>query len=96
MSDPLQAELARVIATLRAEHDVLPFLGEYLPATDVRLAPLPEPMLEQLKTSPDFVSIRPGIPVWLSLAAPPDASAEIVLYRAEAGGRHYIVAPVTS
>jgi len=52
--------------------------------------------MAQLRTSSDFESVRPGEPVWISLAAPPDAAAEIVLYRAEADGRHYIVAPVAT
>lgn len=93
MSDPLAAELAAVLHRLRSEHDVLPFLQELHPASGTSLSPLPDAMMDQLRTSPDFASIRPGEPVWISLAAPPDASAEIVLYRAEADGRHYIIAP---
>lgn len=93
MSDPLTAELGTVLATLRRQHDILPFLEQMLPSGDVRLAPLPEEMFGLLAASPDFTSIRPGEPVWLSLAAPPDAAAEVVVYRAEANGRHYIVAP---
>lgn len=50
-------------------------------------------MMDQLRTSPALARIRPGEPVWISLAAPPDAAAEIVLYRAEADGDHYILAP---
>ena len=50
--------------------------------------------MAQLRTSPDFTSIRPGEPVWIALAAPSsDAAAELVLYRAEADGRHYVIAP---
>lgn len=93
MSDPLSAELVAVLHRLRCEHDVLPFLQELLPASGARLSLLPSAMMDQLKSSPDFASIRPGEPVWISLAAPADESAEIVLYRAEADGRHYIVSP---
>lgn len=93
MSDLLAAELNAVLRRLQSEHDVLPFLQEMLPAAGTRLAPLPDAMMEQLRTSPDLRSIRPGEPVWISLAAPPDAAAEIVLYRAEANGGHYIIAP---
>ena len=96
MSDPLAAELSRVLRRLQSEHDVLPFLQETLLAASTRLAPLPDAMMAQLRTSSDFESVRPGEPVWISLAAPPDAAAEIVLYRAEADGRHYIVAPVAT
>jgi len=93
VTNPLDAELAAVLRQLQRQHDVLPFLEEMLSAAGTRLAPLPDDMMDQLRTSPDFASIRPGEPVWISLAAPPDAAAEIVLYRAEANGRHYIVAP---
>lgn len=92
MNDPLQKELSAVLARLQREHDVLPFLQQMVPSADARLAPLPEAMMDQLRTSADFTSIRPGEPVWLSLAAPDDSSAELVLYRAEADGRHYIIA----
>lgn len=93
MSDPLAAELAAVLDRLRRAHDVLPFFGRMLPSADTRLAPLPDAMMEQLRTSPDFTRIRPGEPAWIMLAAPPDATAELVLYRAEGDGRHYVVAP---
>lgn len=95
MSDPLKSELTSVLRRLQSEHDVLPFLQEMLSAKDTKLALLPDAMMDQLRTSPDFASVRPGEPVWIALAAPPDAEAEIVLYRAEADGRHYIVAPAT-
>jgi len=93
MNDPLSAELATVLEHLRRQHDVLPFLGQMLPANEVRLAPMPAPMLDQLRTSADFTSICPGKPVWLSLAGPDDLAAELVIYRAEANGYHYVVAP---
>jgi hypothetical protein len=93
MSGPLAAELATVLDRLKRAHDVLPFLGQLLPASEVRLAPLRGPMLDQLRTSPDFTSIRPGAPVWLSLGGPEDEMAELVVYRAEANGQHYVIAP---
>jgi hypothetical protein len=55
---------------------------------------MPVQMLDQLRSSPDFASIRPGEPVWITLSAPGDASAELVLYRTEADGEHYLIAPV--
>lgn len=93
MSGPLAAELATVVGRLKRAHDVLPFLGQLLPACQVRLAPLPGTMLDQLRTSPDLTSIRPGEPVWLSLAGPEDEMAELVVYRAEANGQHFVMAP---
>lgn len=92
MNDPLAAELGAALKRLRSEHDVLPFLEELLPSGAVKLALLPDAMMKQLRTSPDFASIRPGEPVWISLAAPPDAAAELILYRAEADGRYHVVA----
>ena len=93
MSDPLLRELAAVFDRLRRQHDVLPFLEQLLPVSELRLAMLPGPMLDQLRTSPDFVSIRPGEPIWLNLSGPGDMTAELVVYRAEADGQHYVVAP---
>ena len=93
MNDPLAAELKRVMDRLRRQHDTLPFLQQMVSAGEADLKVLPGSMMDQLRTSPDFASIRPGEPVWIALAAPPDAAAEIVLYRAEADGQHYIVAP---
>jgi hypothetical protein len=93
MGDPLTMELATVLGRLKREHDMLPFLGQLLPAMKVRLAPLPDTMLDQLCTSPDFSSIRPGEPVWLSLVGPDDEMAELVVYRTEANGQHFVIAP---
>ena len=92
MNDLLAAELDAVLRRLHSKHDVLPFMHDLLPVSDARLAPLPDAMMDQLRTSADFTSIRPGEPVWLSLAAPDDAAAELVVYRAEADGRHYVIA----
>lgn len=94
MNDPLASELAAVLRRLQREHDFLPFLQRMLPAAETRLAPLPDAMMDQLRTSPDFASVRPGEPVWIAIAAPPDDAAELVIYRAEANGSHYVVAPV--
>lgn len=96
MSDPLVAEIDRVLRRLQSEHDVLPFMQQMLLAGGTRLAPLPEAMMDQLRTSADFKSMRPGDVVWMSLVAPPDNAAEIVLYRAEANGAHYVIAPARS
>ncbi len=93
MSDPLAAELAAVLRRLQSKYDMLPFMQAMLPASGTKLAPLPDEMMELLSTSPDFGSIRPGEPVWIAIDAPPDAAAGVILYRAEADGRHYIVVP---
>ena len=93
MSRVLTAELASVLGRLQAQYDVLPFLEQVLPVTDLQIALLPEEMLTQIRNSPDFSSIRPGEQVWLSISAPEDALAELVIYRAEAHGRYYVIAP---
>ncbi len=93
MKDPLSAELTTVLHRLRRQHEVLPFLSQMLPVSEVRLALMPASMLEQLRTSPDFTSICPSEPVWLSIAGPDDLAAELVIYRAEANGYYYVVAP---
>jgi hypothetical protein len=93
MRDLLAAELDAVLKRLQSEHDVLPFIQTLMSSADARLMPLPAEMMEQLKTSSDFASVRPGEPVWISLSAPDDLTAEIVVYRAEGNGTHYVLAP---
>ena len=92
MTDPLASELAAILERLQREHDILPFMEQLLSADEVGLVPLPEPMMEQLETSPDFTGIAPGKLVWVALAAPDGAAAELVIYRAEADGLHYVIA----
>lgn len=81
--------LNRVIAG----HDVIPFMAQMLPTSDVAFRPLPAEMLEVLRTSPDYASVRPGEnPTWFQIAAGDDA-VELIVYRAEADGAHYVLAP---
>jgi hypothetical protein len=49
-----EEELAQVLARLRGEHDVLPFLGEQLNSTAATFRRLPDEMVDPLATSPDF------------------------------------------
>ena len=93
MTEQLHLELEALLGRLRTGHEVLPFLDRMLPVDEVRIAPLPAEMFDLLRSSSDFESIRPGEPVWMVMSAPPNAAAEIVLYRAEANGRHYVIAP---
>jgi hypothetical protein len=93
MATPLHDELESALVALQAGHDTLPFLERILDARHTRLAEVPADMMELLRSSPDYTSIQPGQPAWLQLSGPPDAHAEMVVYRAETDGRHYMVAP---
>lgn len=54
------AELAEVLRKVRAGHDVVPFMAEQLPASEVEFRPLPRGMLELIRASEEFRGIRPG------------------------------------
>jgi hypothetical protein len=92
----LDRELGSVLAGIRAGHDVIPFMAKMLPAADVRLATVPDDMMLLLRGSADFQALEPGaIPTWVRVFADTaDADeAELILYRARADGRYYVVAP---
>jgi hypothetical protein len=89
----LEQELASVMSTLRRGREVLPFLERWCAVSAVALELLPDAMYDLLATSPDYEAIESGAgPVWLQIASG-DEAAELVVYRALADGRHYIVAP---
>ena len=89
----LEAELDAVLAQTVGGHDGVPFMTQMLPASTVRLRLLPPEMLKLLKSSPDYRSVRPGDPpTWFQIAAE-DQQAELVVYRAEADGNHYVLSP---
>ena len=91
-----EEELAPVLSQLRREYDVLPFLGQQLGAAEAAFRRLPDKMVDQLATSPDF---RPpelgGPPVWLQLEAVGGASGVLIVVRPRADGELWAIAPVT-
>ena len=89
----LSKELEGVLAQVLSGHDVVPFMAQMLPAADAIFQPLPLDMLEVLRLSADYQSIRPGEqPTWLQIATDDD-HVELVVYRAEVDGKHYVLAP---
>lgn len=89
----LHKELEAVLNRVTGGHDVIPFMAQMLPASDVAFRLLPAEMLEVLRASPDYASVRPGEqPTWFQVASGDDA-VELVVYRAEADGAHYVLAP---
>lgn len=80
-------------ASISSGHDVVPFMTRMLRSSDAAFKPLPSEMLEILRSSIDYQSLRPGAPpTWLQVAAG-NESIEVVVYRAEVDGKHYIFAP---
>jgi hypothetical protein len=91
--DGLSKELDGVLAQISREHDVVPFMAQVLPPADAVFQPLPLDMLEVLRASPDYQSVRPGEqPTWLQIATD-DVHVELIVYRAEVDGKHYVLAP---
>lgn len=91
--DKLEAELSLVLADLRRRHDVVPFMKQLMSVDEVQLRLLPAEMRAVLDCSGDFMEPEAGQgPVWLNLFAD-DEAAEVLLYRAWADDKLYIVAP---
>ena len=57
----LSKELEGVLAQVLSGHDVVPFMAQMLPAADAIFQPLPLDMLEVLRLSADYQSIRPAL-----------------------------------
>ncbi|MEI5689119.1 hypothetical protein [Sphingomonas kyungheensis] len=93
----LTRELEKVLAAVRAGHDVVPFMGRLLLSAETRLAPLPDDMMSLLSASPDFHPLDPGAsPTWFQVAAEEGRNAELVVYRARTDDQHYVIAPSSS
>jgi len=91
--NPDAEELHVVMARLKAEHDVLPFMQQMGPAAEMNLRPFPPEMESILHRSGDFQTPAPGHePVWLQIGAGDD-SAELIIYRSQSGVLN-MVAPV--
>jgi hypothetical protein len=89
----LSKELNGVLNRVIGGHDVIPFMGQMLFASDAEFRLLPTEMLEILRASRDYKSVRPGEPpTWFQPAHANDA-LELIVYRAEADGNHYVLAP---
>lgn len=89
-----EEELAPLLARLKSEHDVLPFLAQQLGSAEVAFRRLPDEMVDQLATYPDF---RPpeagGPPVWLQLEAKDSNPAVLIVARPRADGELWAIAP---
>jgi hypothetical protein len=89
----LTRELRAAFDSIADGHDVVPFMMELRDCREMAFQPLPHEMLVLLQASSDYASIRPGDkPTWLQVSADDDA-LELILYRAEADGKHYVLAP---
>ncbi|WP_327754378.1 hypothetical protein VVT58_16040 (plasmid) [Sphingobium sp. SJ10-10] len=88
-------ELELVMARLRAEHDVLPFMQQVFASGEMSLRLLPAEMEAVLLRSGDFQTPAPGSgPVWLQVSTNDD-EADLVVYRT-LSGTLYVAAPLSS
>ncbi len=89
---PIESEIAAELSRIQRGEDMIPFLARLIPVEQASFRPLPDDMLEIIRTSTDFRSICPGeVSTWLQLETDDDAAA-IVIYRAGDGSYH-ILAP---
>ena len=90
----LSEELARELAVIRSAEDVVPFMTEWFSTEEAEFRLLPDDMLAIIRSSPDFREVAAGAtPNRLQLAAGND-HAELIVYRAAADRRYYMLAPV--
>ncbi|OJW61550.1 MAG: hypothetical protein BGO57_12670 [Sphingomonadales bacterium 63-6] len=86
-------ELARELAVIRSGHDILPFMTNWIPTSEAEFRMLPEDMLAIIRSSPDYRELVPGAPPARLQFSAGDEGAELVIYRALADRRHYMLAP---
>jgi hypothetical protein len=89
----IDEELGEVLARLRSQNDVLPFMARLLSAAAARMAPLPADMEAALRESQDYEPIRIGEASCRLQIASGNDHAELMVYRAKADGALYVVAP---
>lgn len=90
-------ELAPALAELRRSYDILPFLGQQIPAADAEFRRMPDEMVDLLATSPDFSPpARGSAPVWLQLDADNGSHAVVIVARPEADGELWVLCPRVS
>jgi len=89
----LDTELDARLSELARNHDVAPFMAAWFSMAEMQFRPLPEEMLEILAQSGDYRDLGPGVsPTWLQIASG-DEALELILYRADANGLLYVLAP---
>lgn len=92
MTEP-NDELAAVLASLQNQHEVAPFIEGWHGTSGMSFRPLPAEMEAVLRTSHDYSSPEIGAgPVWLLLETD-DRHGQLVVYRAEADAKLYVLAP---
>ena len=87
-------ELAPVLAELRRQYEILPFLDRMLLASEAVFRRLPEEMVDLIAASPDFSLPKRGTPpVWIQIAGEGDAALEVIVARPKVDGELWVIAP---
>ena len=90
----LERELADILSHISAGHDIVPFMQQLLPVSDVRFAIVPDDLMFLLAESADFQMLCAGAPpTWFQISDDADQAAELIIYCARADGRRYVIAP---
>lgn len=88
-------ELAPALERLRKGHDVLPFMGDLIPAAEAEFVPMPEGMVDIIAGSCDFRVPEDGSePVWLELVDESGRMFQLIVARPAADGELWVLAPV--
>lgn len=94
MDKRLAGELDTVLKRVASAHDVIPFMDQLEPSAEIAFRPLPNEILKILQASPDYRSVRPGAaPTWFQVTATDSGMLELIVYRSEVDGGHYVIAP---
>ncbi|MFQ3895498.1 hypothetical protein [Sphingobium sp. R-7] len=91
-NDP-QSSLRSLLAAVRLQHELIPFMQEMHPVEAMEFKPLPDEMLAQLRSSPDFREPEIGTPVLLMLEAE-HASGGLMVVRVPGSETVFVLAPV--
>jgi hypothetical protein len=91
-NDP-QSSLKSLLATVRRQYELVPFMQELHPVQAMEFKPLPDEMLVQIRSSPDFREPEIGTPVLLMLEAD-HASGGLMIVRVPGSETMYVRAPI--
>ena len=93
MDNDQESWLKSLLATVRRRHELVPFMQEMHPAQAMEFKPLPDEMLAQLRSSPDFEEPEIGAPVLLMLEAD-HASGGLMIVRVPGSETVFVLAPI--
>ena len=92
----VRLELQHILDTVRRREQTIPLLAARYPVGEIEFRLLPAELLDVISAAPEYVEIVPGEgPTWIKFIVD-GAVFELVVYRALADDRFYILGPVAT